>query len=641
MTKWVVKDKDVFWPSEEMKKKANMSDPNIYGESLKDQVSFWASKASELFWFDKWKEAYQEDPPYFKWFVDGKTNLCFNCLDRHLDSRGDRPALIWVPEPPEEEGFTLTYRELHEKVCRFSNVLKGLGVKKGDRVGIYLPMIPETQIALLACARIGAIHTVVFSAFSTESLKDRLVDSGAKILITADGYYRRGKPIELKEKADKGVEGTEVEKVVVVKRLGSETKMKEGRDLDFNDIMENSEPECEPEKMESNENLFILYTSGTTGKPKGIIHDTGGYMVQAYLTTKWIFDLQDDDVFWCTADIGWVTGHTYACYGPLLNGGTMLTYEGSPDYPDLGVWWKIIQEKKISVFYTSPTAVRMFKKAGTGWIDKHDLSSLRLLGSVGEPIDREAWIWYFEKIGGGNCPILDTWWQTETGGILITALPGIGPFIPTVAGKPFPGTRLEVLDEDGKKTKQGQEGYLVQKKPFAPGMLRGVYGNPKKYMDTYWSKYGLDVYYPADGAIEQEGGNIKILGRSDDVMKVAGHRMSTAEMEDAINRHPNIAECAVVSKPDEIKGEVPVAFVILKNREPSDEMKKEIKKTTDKYIGPIARPAEIYFVEDVPKTRSGKIMRRILKNMLRGKDLGNITTLRNPECVDRLKEIIG
>lgn len=638
MVQWIVKDKDKFWPSEEMKKKANISDFSIYEEADKDQVSFWGSKASELVWFEPWTDVYQENPPYFKWFINGKTNLCFNCLDRHLQDKGDKPAMIWVPEPQEENGITLTYRELHEKVCRFSNVLKSLGVKKGDRVGIYLPMIPEVQIALLSCARIGAIHTVVFSAFSAESLKERLIDSGAKVLVTADGYYRRGKSIDLKSKADEAVEGTDVEKVVVVRRLGSEVNMAEGRDFYFNELIEKAEPNCEPEKMESNETLFILYTSGTTGKPKGVIHDTGGYMVQAYITAKWIFDLHDDDVFWCTADIGWVTGHTYACYGPLINGATMLTYEGSPDFPDMGVWWRTIEKYKVSIFYTSPTAVRMFKKSGDEWVEKYDLTSLRLLGSVGEPIGKEAWDWYFQKIGGGRCPILDTWWQTETGGILITALPGIGPFIPTVAGRSFPGTRHEVWDEDGNKSNPGAEGYLVQKKFFAPGMLRGVYNNPEKYEKTYWDKYGLDVYYTSDEAEEDEEGNIKIHGRADDVMKVAGHRLSTAELEDAITRHPNVVECAVVSKPDEIRGEVPVAFVILENREPSEEMKKEIKKAVDEHIGPIARPHDIYFVEDVPKTRSGKIMRRILKGLLVGKELRNLSTLKNPESVEKVKE---
>jgi len=639
-TNWVVKEGDVFWPSEELKKKVNMSDPKIYEEANRDIVSFWEEKAKELTWFEKWAKAYEEKQPYFKWFVNGKTNICFNALDRHLENKGNKPAIIWMPEPPEEKEVVITYRELYEKVCRFSNVLKKMGVKKGDRVGIYLPMIPEVQIAMLSCARIGAIHTVVFSAFSAESLKDRLLDSGAKLLITTDGYYRRGSKIDLKSKANEGAEGTKVKKIIVVRRLNLEVNMKKGRDFYFDELVGKEKPNCRPKKMESNEILFILYTSGTTGKPKGVIHDTGGYMVQAYLTSKWIFDLKDEDVFWCTADIGWVTGHTYACYGPLINGSTLLISEGSPDYPDLGVWWKIIEKFKVTVFYTSPTAIRMFKKGGDEWVEKYDLSSLRLLGSVGEPIGKEAWEWYFEKIGKGRCPILDTWWQTETGGILITALPGIGPFIPTVAGRSFPGTIHEILDEEGKKSEIGKEGFLVQKKPFAPGMLRGIYNNPEKYEETYWSKYGKDVYYTSDEAVEIQEGNIKISGRADDVMKVAGHRLSTAEMEDAITRHPNVVECAVVSKPDEIKGEVPVAFVILKDREPSEELKNEIKKTVDNCIGPIARPEQIFFVEDVPKTRSGKIMRRILKNLLVGKDIGNITTLNNPESVEKIKKVI-
>ncbi len=642
MSNWVVKDeeKDFFWPSDEMKNKANVSDSNVYDDALSDQIGFWSEKAKELEWFKEWDKDYEDNPPNFKWFVNGKTNICYNAVDRHLNDKGDKTAIIWVPENQEETPRKITYKELHEEVCKFSNVLKDLGVGKGDRVGIYMPMVPEVQVALLSCARLGAIHTVVFSAFSSESLKERMEDSDAKVLITADGYYRRGKEIDLKKKADEGVEGTGVEKVVVVRRLKSDVDMMEGRDFFYDEIIKDSNSSFNAEHMESNKTLFILYTSGTTGKPKGIVHDTGGYMVQAYLTTKWIFDLQDDDVFWCTADIGWVTGHTYSCYGPLLNGGTMLTFEGSPDYPDLGAWWKIIEEHGVTIFYTSPTAVRMFKKGGVEFIKKYDLNTLRILGSVGEPIDKETWLWYFKEIGGERCPILDTWWQTETGGILITALPGIGPIIPTVAGKPFPGVRMEVVDEDGKKVEKG-EGFVVQKKPFAPGMLRGVYKNPEKYLSTYWERYGKDVYYPADGAIMMEGGNIKITGRSDDVMKVAGHRMSTAEMEDAINRNPNVAECAVVSKPDEIKGEVPIAFVILKNSEDPEKMRKEIKKTTDEHIGPIARPKEIYFVEDVPKTRSGKIMRRILKSMLRGRELGNLSTLKNPESVEKVKDVIG
>jgi len=633
--KWVLKDGDLFRPSEEMKKIANVSDPEIYDTAEKYPISFWEEKARELKWFKEWDNSYEENLPNFKWFINGKINLSYNCLDRHLESRGDKPAIIWEPEEPHGETRILTYKELYEEVNKFSNILKKLGVKKGDRVGIYLPMIPEVQISMLSCARIGAVHTVVFSAFSSESLKERLNDSGAKILITADGYYRRGKEINLKENADKGVEGTGVEKVVVVRRTASNVSMKEGRDFYYDELMKDADNYCEPEEMESNETLFLLYTSGTTGKPKGVIHDTGGYAVQAYLTTKWIFDLKDDDVFWCTADIGWVTGHTYSCYGPLLCGGTMLVYEGSPDYPDPGVWWKLIEKHNVTIFYTSPTAVRMFERKGEGWIKKYNLSSLRLLGSVGEPIGEEAWMWYFENVGGGRCPIVDTWWQTETGGILISSLPGIGPFIPTFAGRVFPGVRMAVVDEEGKELDEGKQGFLVQKSPFAPGMLRGVYGNPEKYEKTYWEKYKT-MYDTSDGAYIKDG-LVKIEGRVDDVMKVAGHRLSTAELEDSITLHEDVVECAIVPKIDEIKGEVPVAFVVLKSS-PREGLKQEIVRMAEKYIGPFARPSEIYFVDDLPKTRSGKIMRRILRNLLSGKELGNITTLVNPESVEKIKE---
>jgi len=574
--------------------------------------------------------------PYFKWFLGGKINISYNCLDRHLDSIGEKPAIIWEPEYGKGEKRVLTYKELYKEVNKFSNILKKLGVKRGDRVGIYLPMLPEVQIAMLACARIGAIHAVVFSAFSSDSLYHRLKDSEAKILITSDGYYRRGKEEDLKQKADKAVEDTKVEKVIVVKRLGSDIEMKDGRDIYWDELMKDVEDYCEPEEMDSEDPLFILYTSGTTGKPKGIIHETGGYATQAYATTKLIFDVKKDDVFWCTADIGWVTGHTYACYGPLLNGTTLLIYEGAPNYPDPGVWWSLIEKHNVTIFYTAPTAIRMFERMGDEWIKKYNLSSLRILGSVGEPIGVEAWNWYFENIGGGRCPIVDTWWQTETGGILISSLPGIGPFIPTFAGKPFPGVRMCVLSEDGKETEPGEEGYLVQKSPFAPGMLRGVYKNPEKYKEEYWSKYE-GIYYTSDGAYKDEDGNIRIIGRLDDVMKVAGHRMSTGELEDIITRHPDVAECAVVSKPHKIKGEVPVAFVILKGKV-REGLKEEIIKTVEKGIGPTARPEEIYFVDDVPKTRSGKIMRRILKKIIRNEDVGNITTLRNPESVENIKK---
>lgn len=630
--KWVKKKGEYFVPSEQMIKKSNISDENVY---KKDSISFWEERAKELDWFEKWNKAYQEDLPYFKWFLGGKINISYNCLDRHLKERGEKPAIIWEPEPPHGEKRVLTYKELYKEVNKFAKVLKDFGVEKGDRVGIYLPMLPEVQIAMLACARIGAVHTVVFSAFSSDSLKQRMKDSQAKVLITADGYYRRGKEENLKKKADKGVEGTGVEKVVVVKRLESEVEMN-NRDVFWHELMKKTKGEVEPEKMDSEDPLFILYTSGTTGKPKGIIHETGGYATQAYTTSKYIFDLQDDDVFWCTADIGWITGHTYSCYGPLLNGATMLTYEGAPNYPDPGVWWSLVEKHGVTVFYTAPTAIRMFEKKGKKWVDKYDLSSLRILGSVGEPIGKEAWMWYFNKIGGGRCPIVDTWWQTETGGILISSLPGVGPFKPTFAGKPFPGVKMEVLNEKGEETKPQEEGYLVQRSPFAPGMLRGVFKNPEKYKEEYWSKFE-GIYYTSDGAYKDEEGNIRIVGRLDDVMKVAGHRLATGEVEDAITRHDDVVECAVSPKPHKIKGEVPIAFVILRGEE-REGLKKEIVKIVEDKIGPTARPKEIYFVEDLPKTRSGKIMRRILKKLAKNEDVGDLTTLKNPESVEKIEK---
>ncbi|MBN2330794.1 MAG: acetate--CoA ligase [Candidatus Aenigmarchaeota archaeon] len=646
--KWVTKDKrrkGVFWPSEAMKKRAWVSDPGIYGKAARDQVAFWAARAEEgLEWKKKWINAYEEKkkPGAFKWFLGGRINASYNTLDRHIRSgRGGKTALIWVPELPDETTKRISYEELHRDVNRLANSLRRLGVRKGDRVGIYLPMVPEVITSLLACARIGAIHSVVFSAFSGESLKDRLIDAEAKVLITADGYYRRGEPKTLKESADIGVKGTGVRHVIVVKRTGRKIPWNKRKDMWFHEAIKREPDYCEPQFVESNETLFILYTSGTTGKPKGIIHDTGGYLTQAYWTTKWDFDLHDDDVFWCTADIGWVTGHTYGCYGPLLNGATMLMFEGAPDYPDPGRWWKVVADNGVTVFYTAPTAIRMFIKFGDKWIRKHRLDSLRILGTVGEPIDEEAWLWYFNKIGQGRCPVIDTWWQTETGGTLINTLPGIGPFIPTVAGLSFPGTRHAMLDSQGDEVGTGETGFLVQKPPYAPGMLRGVHRNPKKYFETYWSRFP-GYYDTSDGAKRRKDGTIRLTGRVDDVMKVAGHRLSTAELENALNEHSLVRESAVVPKPDEIKGEVPVAFVVLKDEsKASEELKKELVKHVDKAIGPTARPSFIYFVSDVPKTRSGKIMRRILRGIVKGdSELGNLTTLMNPECVKVLHKTV-
>ncbi|MEW6592186.1 MAG: acetate--CoA ligase [Candidatus Hadarchaeota archaeon] len=644
MQKWIVEDtkeKNVWWPSEDMKRRAWVSDSSIYDTAAKDPVAFWGKLAAEgLEWFKKWDKTYEENLPYFKWFVGGKLNVCYNAVDRHIKAgKGDKTAILWVPEPVEESTRKITYNELYDQVNRFANVLKSLGVKKGDRVGIYLPLIPEGQIAMLACARIGAVHSVVFSAFSSDSLRVRLEDAGAKVLVTSDGYYRRGKMVNLKANADEGIKGTSVEKVVVVKRAGNDVKMVEGRDLWWHELVKKAGPTCEPEVMDAEDMLFLLYTSGTTGRPKGVIHTTGGYATQVYWTAKWVFDLHDDDLFWCTSDIGWVTGHSYACYGPLLNGISMLVYEGSPDFPAPDRWWDIVEKNKVTVFYTAPTAIRMFVQLGVEWPKKHDLSTIRLLGTVGEPIDQEAWLWYFNNIGGGRCLITDTWWQTETGGTLMMSLPGIGPFIPTVSGRSFPGTKAEVVDEDGKPAPAG---YLVQIPPVAPGMLRGLYKADDKYRQTYWGKYNNRFYFTGDGARRVSYGCIRVTGRVDDVMKVAGHRLSTAELEDAMNRHDAVSESAVIPKPHPIKGETPMAYVILKQGvKPSEALAKELVAHVGKVMGPIARPEQVFIVDELPKTRSGKIMRRILKALLTNDPIGDTTTLLNPESVEVLKKKVG
>jgi len=646
--KWVKEDPNnrfVFWPTEEMKKRAWVSDESIYTEAAKDPVAFWAARAKEgLEWFQEWTETYQWNPPYFKWFVNGKINASYNALDRHVKSwRKNKAAIIWQPESVDEPSRVLTYNDLYREVNKFANVLKSLGVKKGDRVGIYLPMIPEVQIAMLACARIGAIHSVVFSAFSGESLRGRMEDAEAKVLVTADGYYRRGKVVNLKANADVGVENTKIEKVIIVKRAGNTVDMAAGRDLWWHELMTKAPLYCKPEPMDSEEMLFTLYTSGTTGKPKGIVHNVGGYLTVALWTSKWDFDLHDDDIFWCTADIGWITGHTYACYGPLLNGATILVYEGALNFPEVDRWWEIVEKYGVTIFYTAPTAIRMILRWGEEWPKKHDLSSIRLLGTVGEPINQDAWMWYFNHIGGGRCPVIDTWWQTETGATLINSLPGIGPFIPTVAGRSFPGATHDILDETGKPLGIGEGGYLVQKSPFAPGMLRGVYKDPERYKTQYWSTYGEKIYYTSDGAIKwDEMGNIRLTGRVDDVMKVAGHRLSTAEVENALTQHTSVAECAVVAAPHDVKGEVPVAFVVLKQGfTSSPELENSLVQQVVKTIGPTAKPAKIILTDALPKTRSGKIMRRILKALVKGETVGDVMTLMNPETVEDLKRKVG
>ncbi len=641
MTNYITKKNGVFWPSSEMKKIAFVKDAKIYEESAKDPIKFWEKLAQEgLQWEEKWKKTYEEKSPYFKWFVGGKLNFSVNCLDRHIEEgKANQTALIFVPEPTKEKVQNITYQELYDKVNRFANVLRGMGVKKGDRVAVYMPLIPEAAIAMLACTRIGAIHSVVFSAFSADALKARIEDGKAKVLITADGYYRRGKKERLLDKAEEAAKNTSVKKIIVARRLGEKLKKEH---LDFEREIKKAKPYCKPEIMSSEDIMFILYTSGTTGKPKGVVHDTGGYAVQAYWTTKWNFNLHEKDVMWCTADIGWITGHTYAIYGPLLNGSITLIYEGAPDFPNIGRWWEIVEKNKVSVFYTAPTAIRMFMRADDKYLKSRKLSSLKILGTVGEPIDEESWRWYFKNIGKSRCPLIDTWWQTETGGTLINVLPGIGPFVPTVAGISFPGTMHKIVDDKSKEVKKGETGNLVQCPPFAPGLLHGVWKNHEKYVETYWKRF-KKLYDTSDGAYENKEGLIRVTGRTDDVMKVAGHRLATAELENAIDESSLVGEAAVVPIPDKIKGQVPVAFVVLKKQvspEGFEELEKDIKKHVDKKIGPTARPAKVYFVEDLPKTRSGKIMRRILKNLLAGEDPAGLMTLVNPECVEKIKGMI-
>ena len=624
----MLKKKDLYYPTKDFKKGATVKDKKIYQIAAKNPVKFWEKLAKELFWFKPWKKAFLHKPPYFQWFAGGKINITENCLDRNLVGRKNKIALIWEPEPINEKPKTLTYQELLSEVNKFANALKKMGVRKGDRVGIYLPMIPEVVIAMLACARIGAIHVIVFSAFSPTALKVRLQTTGAKTLITADGYFRRGDVVNLKENADEGVKKTGVKKVIVVRRAGNKVQWTKKRDLWWHDLVSEEKDSCQAKVMDSEDVLFILPTSGSTGKPKAILHTCGGYTVQANFTGKWIFDFHEDSILWCTADVGWITGHSYGVYSPLLNGITTLIYEGAPDWPAPDRWAKIIEKHKVTIFYTAPTAIRMFVKYGTKFIKKYQFKSLRLLGSVGEPIDEFSWLWYFREVGRKKCPIVDTWWQTETGGILITSLPGIGPFKPAFVGLPFPGIKLKIKD-----------GNLLILPPFSPGMLRGIYKDHRKYLETYWSQYGKKYYFTADGALIDKDGLIRVVGRVDDVIKMAGHRLSTGELEDAITAHVDVNECAVVGKHDQIKGEVPIAFVV--SRKPSESLRKEIISKIRKDIGPIASPKEIYFVGDLPKTRSGKIMRRILKKLFTGEDLGDLSTLANPESVEKLKEKIN
>ena len=636
----LIKKKGLYYPDKEFKKRAWQKSSFIYKKSLKNPVKFWEGLAKELVWQKKWKKAFIHNPPFFQWFRGGKINITENALDRNLEKRRNKVALIWEPEPTEERQKVFTYYELYREVNRTANALKKIGVKKGDRVGIYLPMIPEVVISMLACARIGAIHTVVFSAFSSKALNVRLRDTEAKVLITADGYYRRGKIINLKNSADEAIKGTSVKKVIVVKRAGNEIKMQNKRDFYFKEFVEKEDDWCPPASMDSEDILFILYTSGSTGKPKGCVHTCGGYTVQSNFTTKWIFDIRDDDIFWSTADVGWITGHTYTIYGPLLSGGTFVIFEGSLDWPNPDRWCEIIEKYGVTTFYTAPTAIRMFEKYASSLVKKHSFKTLQVLGSVGEPIDDSAWHWYFKEIGKEKCPLVDTWWQTETGGILITSLPGIGPFKPTYAGLPFPGIKVDVLDEKGKSCSPEKRGDLVVLPPFSPGLLRGIYRDKKKYIKTYFDEFGREVYCTSDKALRDKNGLIRVIGRADDAIKTAGHRLTTGELESAVSLHKDIIECAVIGTEDEIKGEVPLVFITLKKEREEEEIKKEVFLQIRKEIGPIATPKEIYIVKDLPKTRSGKIMRRILRKLFKNEELGDLSTLANPESIKEIRKKI-
>ncbi|TKJ37951.1 acetate--CoA ligase [candidate division LCP-89 bacterium B3_LCP] len=630
-----------FVPSDEFKKRAHISSLDEYftryRKSIDDPEKFWGSIAEELHWFKKWDRVLnEEDAPFFKWFENGKTNISYNCLDRHLETGvRNKAAIIWEGEPGEQR--VLTYWDLAREVNKFANALRNLGIKHGDRIAIYLPMIPELAIAMLACARIGAIHTVIFAGFSAESIRDRVLDCDARMVITADGGWRRGNVLQLKNIVDEAIQECDcVKDVVVVKRAHGDPfpcHIKEGRDHWYHRIIDEVSAVCPPAEVDSEDLLFLLYTSGTTGKPKGIIHTTGGYMVFTYLTAKYVFDLRPEDVYWCTADIGWVTGHSYIVYGPLANGATCLMYEGTPNWPDKGRFWNIIEKYGVTVFYTAPTAIRTFMKWGERWPEKYDLSSLRLLGTVGEPINPEAWIWYNKIIGGENCPIVDTWWQTETGGIMITPLPGCMDTKPGSATYPFFGIDVTVLNESGEET---EAGFLAIKKPW-PGMLRGIYSDAKRYKETYWSKWP-DVYFPGDGAKKDSDGYYWILGRVDDVVNVSGHRIGTAELESIFVEHETIAESAVIGIKHEVKGQALVAFVSLKEGvKASPELEGELKHWVVKKIGKFAIPERIIFAADLPKTRSGKIMRRLLRDVSEGRALGNITTLADAAVIDDLK----
>ena len=639
-----------FPPSETFRNNALIADRSLYAEAQEDRLGFWARQARELVtWFEDFETVLEWDLPFAKWFVEGKLNISYNCLDRHVEAgRGNKVAFHWEGEPGDTR--TITYSELLEEVSKFANVLKSLGVTKGDRVCIYMPMIPELPVAMLACARIGAPHSIVFGGFSADSLSDRIDDADAKLLITADGGYRRGDPFPLKETADASVAATStIENVIIVQRTGQEVEWNQTTDHWYHELMESASPDCPPEHLNSEDLLYLLYTSGTTAKPKGIMHTTGGYLTQVAFTHKYIFDLQpDSDVYWCAADIGWVTGHSYIVYGPLANGATSVMYEGTPDTPrpefrkgDRADWpkdrlWDIVQRYGVTQLYTAPTAIRTFMKWGAQEVEQHDLSSLRVLGTVGEPINPEAWMWYHKNIGGERCPIVDTWWQTETGGHMITPMPGVTTTKPGSATHAIPGVVVEVVDDAGNKVERGG-GYLTITEPW-PSMLRGIWGDPERYKETYWSEYP-DRYFAGDGAKIDDDGYLWLLGRVDDVMNVSGHRISTTEVESALVDHSSVAEAAVVGATDDTTGQAIVGYCILRGgNEPSDELREEIRQHVATKLGAIARPKAVVLVPDLPKTRSGKIMRRLLRDVAEGRKLGDTTTLADESVVEEIRD---
>jgi acetyl-CoA synthetase len=637
----LVEEGRTFPPSEEFVAQALIKDRSVYEEAERDYEGFWLERAKEFVeWFEEPTESLEWNPPHCTWFADGELNVSYNCLDKHVNAgRGDKVAYHYVPEPADEEPRAISFAELKDEVGRFANALRKLGVKKGDRVGIYMGMVPELPIAMLACARIGAPHVVVFGGFSAESLGERMESTGASVLVTQDEGWRKGKKIALKEIADAALKhAPTVRRTVVLRRTGDEVPFDDGRDLWWHELVEGESTECEPERCNAEDVLFLLHTSGTTAKPKAAQHTTGGYLTYVSCTHKWIFDIHDSDVWWCAADVGWITGHSYIVYGPLNNGATGVLYEGDPAFPAIDRHWEIVEHYGVTQYYTAPTLIRAFIKAGPEHPQSHDLSSLKVLGTVGEPINPEAWVWYWKYIGGERCPVVDTWWQTENGGILVTPLPGVTTLKPGSATVPFPGNEPDILDEQGNPVPQRQGGYIVMTRPW-PGMFRTLWEDDERYQSNYFGKYGPEIYFAGDGAKQDDDGYYWLLGRIDDVMNVSGHRLSTIEIESALVAHEAVAEAAAAAAPDELTGQTPLCFVVLRaGYEPSDDLAGELRDWVGEQIGKIARPKAVLFGHDLPKTRSGKIMRRLLKDIAEGNELGDTTTLRDPAIVETLKQ---